>query len=298
MSTMDLLIAGLCGMSVFLLVPHFHRKEETLHASAMFNEPGGKGYNQAVAAKRMGAAVTFIGAVGEDGNGALCEERLRREGVRPVLFPKEGPTAFASILTDDTGENRVTVFPGAALTRDDIRSAEPCFASAGMLLLTPEIPEDAFAEAVRLAQQYHVKIVLNPAPFFPWVRSYLNATWLLTPNRAEACALLGSADGWNADLLKTAPYRTIVTLGADGAVLSENGTIIPIPACPVRATDTTGAGDCFNGALCACLLNGDPLADAARKAVRAASLSVTRAHVLDGLPYKPEVDAESAGDNI
>ena len=284
---MGLLIVGLCGMSVFLRVPHFHRAEETLHASDLFAEPGGKGYNQAVAAVRMGAEVTFIGAVGEDRDGALCEERLRAEGVRPILFRGEGRTAFASILTDSAGDNRVTVFRGAGLTGKDITEAEPHFKGADLLLLTPEIPEEAFAEAVRLARKYGIGIILNPAPAFPWVRKYLGEMWLLTPNRDEARALLGGE--WSEDILKTAPYRMIVTLGGDGAVIADRGELTRIPAPPVRAVDTTGAGDCFNGTLCAFLMNGDTLREAAEKAVRAASLSVRRDHALDGMPYRDDL---------
>lgn len=287
---MGLLIIGLCGMSVFLRVPHYHRAEETLHAKALFSEPGGKGYNQAVAARRMGADVIFIGAVGEDGDGACCEKRLCREGISPVLLRKKEHTAFVSILTDDTGDNRVTVFPGAVLTAQDIRDAEAHFRTADMLLLTPEIPEEAFAEAIRLSKKYRVKLVLNPAPYFPWIRDYLPDVWLLTPNRAEACALFGGTETWSEEAVQSAPCRTIVTLGSAGAILFENGARIRIPAPRVHAVDTTGAGDCFNGALCAFLLRDVPLPTAAQNAVRSAAFSVTREHVLDGLPYAEEVE--------
>ena len=106
---MGLLIIGLCGQSVFLTVPHFHRPEETLHATAMFTEPGGKGYNQAVAAARVGARVTFAGAIGRDADGAACTQRLLDEGIAPRMSEKPERTAYAAILTADNGENRVTV---------------------------------------------------------------------------------------------------------------------------------------------------------------------------------------------
>ena len=145
---MSLLIIGLCGQSVFLTVPHFHRPEETLHADSFFCEPGGKGYNQAVAAARMGAKVVFAGAVGRDADGEMCARRLNEEGIEPCMFKKDTRTAYAAILTDVQGENRVTVFSGAQMTAEDVCALEPQFQTAEMVLLTPEIPEDAFAQAI------------------------------------------------------------------------------------------------------------------------------------------------------
>lgn len=290
---MKLFIIGLCGQSVFLRVPHFHEPGETLHASDLFSEPGGKGYNQAVAAKRLspGLEVVFAGAVGRDADGDLCEARLHEEGIVPRLIRHDAErTAYASILTDEAGENRVTVFPGARLTASDIRETEAEIRSAGILLLTPEIPEEAFAEAVRLAKKHGVRWIFNPAPFFDWVRPYLPGAWCLTPNRSEAAAMFGCVPEEVPDALMRSPHpRVIVTMGGEGALCFEEGRLTKIPAPQVTAVDTTGAGDCFIGALAAFLLEGDSLADAARKAVLAASLSVKHPHVLDGMPRREEL---------
>lgn len=288
---MSLLIIGLCGQSVFLSVDHFHRPEETLHASSLFTEPGGKGYNQAVAAVRMGAKVMFAGAIGRDADGEACTQRLKREGAWPYMFEKPERTAYAVILTDAAGENRVTVYSGAQLTAQDVRALEQQFQEAEMLLLTPEIPEEAFAQAVLLAKAHGVKIVINPAPFFPWVKDYLADAWLITPNRSEACALLGCEPDTLMDNLAFSPCpRMVVTLGGDGAACLEDGRVTIIPAAPVHAVDTTGAGDCLSGALCAFVLEGESLQEAAKKAVCAASLSVEHAHVLDGMPRREQLD--------
>jgi len=285
-----LLIFGLCGQSVFLRVPHFHRPEETLHASSLFMEPGGKGYNQAVAARRMGAEVVFCGAVGRDADGACCQKRLEEEGIAPRMAYKDGATAYAAILTDDAGENRVTVYPGVRLCAADVEALEGNFEQAGMLLLTPEIPEEAFAMAMALARRYGVRVVVNPAPYEPWVSKYLADAWLITPNRAEACQLLGCAEEALEGAVAASPYpRMAVTLGGEGALVKDGELLARIPATLVTPVDTTGAGDCVNGVLCAKLLEGCALADAARTAVRAASISVTRAHVLDAMPREEEV---------
>ncbi len=287
---MSLLIIGLCGQSVFLTVPHFHRPEETLHADSFFCEPGGKGYNQAVAARRMGAQVAFAGAVGRDADGDACIARLEQEGIAPCMVRKPQRTAYAAILTDAQGENRVTVFSGAQMTAQDVRALAPQFAKAKMLLLTPEIPQEAFAQAAEMAKEHSVRIVINPAPFFPWVKEYLADAWLITPNRSEACAMLSCAEDALMDSLKTAPYpRMVVTLGAQGAACVQDGKVTMIPAAAANVVDTTGAGDCLNGALCALLLEGMTLEDAAKLAVRAASLAVEHAHVLDGMPGRAHV---------
>ena len=238
----------------------------------------------------MGARVTFAGAVGRDADGAVCEERLRREGVEPCIFEKPERTAYAAILTDAAGENRVTVFSGAQMTAQDVHTLEPQFTQARMLLLTPEIPEEAFAEAAKLAKAHGVKLVVNPAPYFPWVKKYLADAWLITPNRSEACALLSCGEEALAGHLAAAPYeRMVVTLGGEGAAVLEEGKITRIPAQKANVVDTTGAGDCLNGALCALLLEGCSLLDAVKMAVRAASLSVEHAHVLDGMPGRDEL---------
>ena len=219
------------------------------------------------------------------------DARLVKEGIRPYMFEKEEQTAYAAILTDDAGENRVTVFAGAKLEAADMRAMEDAFREAKMLLITPEIPEEAFAEAVALAKKHGVKIVINPAPFMDWVRPYLKDAWCVTPNRSEAMSMLGI--GPEEELMAALPHspcpRVLVTLGSEGAVCMEDGVFTQIPACKVKAVDTTGAGDCFNGALCARLLAGDSLAEAAKTAVKAASMSVQHAHVLDGMPYAHEV---------
>lgn len=287
---MELMIVGLCGQSVFLSVDHFHRPEETLHAYGLFAEPGGKGYNQAVAAARMGASVAFAGAVGRDADGEACIKRLNDEGIAPLMTLKEGKTAYAAILTDRSGENRVTVYPGVQLDAADMDALEGQIREAKLLLLTPEIPEPAFARAMELAARHGVRVVINPAPYVGWVGKYLEQAWCLTPNREEVCALFGCREEELQERLAASPYpRMVVTLGGAGALCVQAGRLECIPAKTVVPVDTTGAGDCLNGVLCARLLAGDSLTDAANKAVAAASLSVTRPHVLDAMPYAREM---------
>lgn len=290
---------GLGGESVFLSVDHFHAPGETLRAEGFFLEPGGKAYNQAVAAARLGARVCFFGAVGRDSGGSLCREVLVREGIRPVL--EETPdanTAYACILTDRRGENQVTVSRGAAgrLSGDFLRSREPELARCSHLLLGLECPLEATLTALELAKKHGSFTILNPAPALALDRELLRSFDLITPNQQEAAVLLGldhiPEPGQLARLLREAGLtRTVVTLGSRGAlaVTAEGGLLFP--ALPVKAVDTTGAGDTFNAALAVALSRGGTLARAVEFAVNASAWSVGRSHVLASLPTARELAA-------
>jgi len=157
-------------------------------------------------------------------------------------------------------------------------------------VMMPEKGQYSIRCAEGFAAKRGVRVVVNPAPYEPWVSKYLADAWLITPNRAEACQLLGCAEEALEGAVAASPYpRMAVTLGGEGALVKDGELLARIPATLVTPVDTTGAGDCVNGVLCAKLLEGCALADAARTAVRAASISVTRAHVLDAMPREEEV---------
>lgn len=273
-------ILGLCGRSVFLQVDHFHEPGETLHADRMIVEPGGKGYNQAVAAARLGAEVSFFGAVGDDDDGGACRDFLLKEGIKPYFQVVKGiPTAYACILTDKEGENRVTVCRGASekLSGEFIQQHEAVFACSDIVLLNFEVPEEANEAATELAEKYGAKLILNPAPAHPCSRAYLERFYCITPNRSEA------------EILGMETEREIITCGGNGIQIRENGKWTHIPAMPVKAVDTTGAGDCFSAALAVAIGEGKPFTEAAEFAQKAAAKSVTKAYVMPSLPFREEI---------
>lgn len=263
-------VIGICGNSTFLQVERFHEPGQTLAAEGCFQEIGGKGINQAIAAARMGAQVSFLGAVGEDGD--FCEKAIKKEGITPFLAKKNGEiTTFAFILTDANGENRVTVYRGAALTEEDVAVYEPEIAKSDILLLQNEVPEKVNAKAIEIAHRHGVKVILNPAP----ARKGEGKVFLVTPNEQEKAGL--------GDLQFD---HCVTTLGERGCSIDD---AIFIPAEKVTAVDTTGAGDTFNGVLACCLAEGMALEKACRYAGHAASISVTRRGVLDAIPYRKEI---------
>lgn len=270
-------VIGICGNSVFLPVDHFHRQGETLTAQACFEEVGGKGINQAVAAARMDAHVSFLAAVGDDEIGKRCIARIRNADIHAKFVQRPGEkTTFAYILTDKSGENRVTVYHGAALRVEDVLEFAPCIAESQILLLQNEVPDSVNEAAARIAKQHGVRVMLNPAPSRPIAASLTELVDVATPNQQEKEGLAGI----------TFP-DCVTTLGADGCSINDR---VHIPACPVIPVDTTGAGDTFNGVLAVCLAEGKPLPDACRYAVAAAGLSVTRRGVLNAIPQREEIE--------
>ena len=290
---------GLCGNSVFLNVDHFHVPGETVHAQGLYAEPGGKGYNQAVAAARLGGSVCFIGCIGDDADGRACMEFLRREGITPVpqIHPTV-PSAYACILTDKDGENRVTVFQGAAqeLTAEFILEQEAVIAESDLLLLNNEYPQECNEAAMALAIKHGVKVVYNPAPARPVSPEFLADCFLVTPNLSESAILIGEAVTELPALVQrfrsSGIQNAVVTLGGDGAALITPTQALRIPVRKTRAVDTTGAGDTFTAALSVAVLQGKSLVEAAQWAANAAALSVSRQYVMPGLPTRTQLEAD------
>lgn len=266
-------VIGIAGTSVFLRVPRFHAGGETVHADTFHMEYGGKGFNQAVAAARWGAEVSFFSAVGEADLKPI-QSVLEKEKIECLFKPTQEPSAYAAILTAPSGETHVTVYPGGQLHARDVHVVEPAIARADILLLTNEVPEEVNERAVELAAKYGTKVILNPAPSRPLSVALMRGVWLFTPNAFETAGL--------------ANQRNVVeTRGSEGCFVRETGRLVPA----VKAgavVDTTGAGDTFNGVLAAELARGAELEDACLAANTAAGVSVTKHYVLSAIPNRKQ----------
>ena len=265
-------IIGLVGKSLFFDVPRFHEGGETIHAGGFHEEWGGKGFNQAVAAARQDAAVTFLGAVNASDAKPL-KDFCAKEGVRAILVAKKKPTACAAILTDGTGETRVTVYPGAELEARDVDGFAGAIATADVLLLNNEVPEAVNLAAAELAVKYGVKIIFNPAPARKLPKAVLDAVAIWTPNEFEESAI-GNVAG-----------EVVTTLGAKGCRIRSTGETIPAAPCE-RVVDTTGAGDTFSGVLAVRLAEGESLRDACAAANAVASEEVAVRYVMPSIPHR------------
>ena len=274
-------VIGLVGKSMFFDVPRFHTGGETITARGFHEEWGGKGFNQAVAAARQDAAVTFLGACAEADRKAVGDF-CRQEGVAPRLCVKKRPTACAAILTDGTGETRVTVCTGAELEPKDVDAFAGSIATADFLLLNNEVPEAVNLAAVEIAKQYGVKIIFNPAPARPLPREIVEAVSIFTPNEFEEEELIRNSSF----LIHNSSFapEVVTTLGARGCRLRSTGEVIPAP--PAKAVDSTGAGDTFNAVLAVRLAEEESLRDACIAANDAAAQSVAVKYVLPSLPFR------------
>lgn len=280
--------------------------------------PGGKGFNQAVAASRAGARVRFVCALGNDAGGALARGLAQAEGVELRVQDSDEPTGTAGIYVDAMGRNSIVIGAGAngELASDFIAAQADALQAAKVVLVQLESPIDTVLATLRLAREHGVLAVLNPAPAnAPTSAELLDQADLLTPNETEFSALLArhvgervepddvaALDGQRLHALcrEVHPKGTVViTLGATGVFVShadeqlrgDGKHFYRHPAESVTAIDTTGAGDAFNGALVASLAHAPQaaFADHVRYANRYAALSTERAGAALAMPTQADV---------
>ena len=268
-------VIGIIGNSVFLPVEEFHVGGETVEASSIHFEFGGKGFNQAVAAARCGAEVSFLASIGNEYE-AEAEAFFDKEGIRHTLVKKDGSTAFAAIVTDKTGSNHVTVYQGVQLSESDVALFENEIKEADILLLNNEVAECVNVRAIECAKKHGVKVILNPAPARETDSYILENVDLFTPNEHETVGLEEKSN-------------LLVTLGSRGCLIKETGETIP-SVNSGRVVDTTGAGDTFNGTLTAMLARGYSLTRSAQIANRVASVGVTRQYAVSSIPRNEEIE--------
>jgi ribokinase len=291
-------VVGSINIDLVVRVPRLPVPAETVTGGAFERHQGGKGANQAVAAARLGATVALVGAVGDDEFGREALVDLGREGidVGRVIQLSDSPTGVAVVVVDESGENQIAVASGAntALSAEQVESAlaGPQMPPVGVLLVSFELSDAAVLAAARVGAERGMHVVVNPAPARELPQELLRTAPILVANESETEALTGErepSNGARALAARTAA-PVVVTLGAAGAILVVRDDVEHLPAPIVEVVDTIGAGDTFCGALCAELAAGAALSDAARVAVRAASLSVTSPGARGGMPTRKDLD--------
>ena len=308
MSKPSILVVGSSNTDMLIKLGRIPRPGETVLGGEFATAPGGKGANQAVAAARAGGAVTLIARLGQDMFGDRAIAGFVADGIEVeyVLRDATAPSGVALIFVGRDGENSIAVASGANanLVPADLKRARAAFGEARVVLLQLETPLKTVETAARLAVNAGARLILNPAPARALPEHLLRQVYLLTPNETETEILTGltvtdevtaarAADA----LLARGVQNVLITLGARGAFLAGAQARGFVPAFKVKALDTTGAGDVFNGTLAVGLAEGKSLPEAARFASAAAALSVTRLGAQTSAPLRREIERWLASAN-
>ncbi len=298
-----IVIVGSINADLVATVEHIPLTGETITGSSFRIHPGGKGANQAVSVARLGYPVKMIGRLGNDAYGELLKSHLKDAGVDTTsVQTAEGSSGTALILVSSAGENCIVVIPGAnaLVTAADIDANLATIREAGMVLAQLEIPIETVVHLAEVCSREGIPLMLDPAPAVTLPRKLLESVTWFTPNETEAAFFVrdlaisapsGSSSEIATALKAAGPKAVVLKLGAQGAFLNSKTTEAQIVSFPVKAIDSTAAGDTFNGAFATGLMMGKTEAESARFASAAAAISVTRAGAQPSMPSLPEVEA-------
>lgn len=295
-------IIGSINLDRTIRVKQMPKPGETMHTKEIFSAGGGKGANQAVAAKRSETITNFIGAVGNDAAGDMMRELLSEEGIdlSGVQTLEKQATGQAYIIVDDQGENSIMIHSGAnnAFTPQQVKEHAELIKASDFVIAQFESTLESTIEAFTIARQAGVKTILNPAPALEEVpEDLLKVTDMIIPNETETEILTGIKVTDEASLKTASDHlhqlgieAVIITIGSKGAFYDVNGRSGIIPAFKVNAVDTTAAGDTFIGAMSSILAKDfSNLEQAIEYGNKASSLTVQRFGAQPSIPYKKEL---------
>ena len=290
-------VLGSMNMDLTILAEPFPGKGETVTGSGYAQIPGGKGANQAVAAGRMGADISFISACGNDSFGDTLIEELRKSKVETSsIWRMDIHTGIALIVREADGDNRIILAAGAngQILPSMIETLRSAIEEADFLLLQLEIPLETVEYAASLAGKSETTVILDPAPAVRLSDELLSNIDYLLPNEHELDLVLGGVSGSLTEkaaiLINKGVGKVILTEGDKGVTIISNTQKIKINAPIMNAVDTTAAGDTFAGAFAYSLAKDWEMTKAAEFAVKAASLSVTRVGAQSSIPWLTEVE--------
>jgi ribokinase len=290
-------VFGSTGLDQIGTVPRLPKPGETVMGGVFATAPGGKGSNQALAARRAGADVKHVGAVGDDLFAGEATALLRDGGVDlSALKTVPGATAVAMIFVDAHGENCIAVLPGAngTVSVEEADKALGSLPAGSIVVLQQEIPQAATERALDIAKARGLVSILNTAPYLDTTPSVAYKASILVANETEFALLSGRGiDELDAAMTEWAAEHdqtVIVTLGGDGARAATKSGLIRVAALPITPIDTVGAGDTFCGYLAAGLDAGLDLKAAMKRAAIAASLACLKPGAQPAIPMADEVD--------
>ena len=295
-------VIGSINSDTTLKMNHLPKHGETIHASELFTSGGGKGANQAIAAKRSGAKTAFIGAVGADDIGKKMLDILSKEAIDTsgITILDNQTTGSAYVLLDSFGENSIIIHSGAnnQITPEQVEKHEKKIKESSFIIAQFESTIESTIRAFELARAAGTKTILNPAPAIKQIPAQLlENTDMIVPNESEVEILTGIKITSEQSMIHAASSlhglgieTVVITLGSAGAFYDSAGKHGIIPTFPVKAVDTTAAGDTFIGAM-ATVLKTDfsNLEEAIRYGAKAASYTVQRYGAQPAIPYREEL---------
>ena len=297
-------VVGACNLDLISYVPRLPSMGETLHGSRFHMGFGGKGANQAIMAAKMGGAVTMVSKLGRDVFGENTLKNFKSWGVNTqhIHFTDQAFSGVAPIAVDPEGHNSIIIVTGAndLLTGAEVEAARSAIASSSILVCQLEIPLDISLAALRIAREEGVKTIFNPAPALSEIPAEIyHLSDIFCPNETETELLTGmSVDSVEEAeiaakvLIDRGAAAVILTLGKRGSLLVTGTTIEHVPVEPVKALDTTGAGDAFVGSLAFFLAAGKSLSDAIARANRIAAISVQSSGTQTSFPEAKDLPTE------
>jgi ribokinase len=283
-------------------IPHLPVPGETVKGPMFKMGPGGKGFNQGVAAHKAGADVTMVTKIGKDSFGDIALHTMDELGMTKehVFISEEDKTGIALILVDEnTSQNEIAIVSGACgtITEKDTNSVKELIRESEYILLQLEVNQDANERIAEYACENGVKVIINTAPYSKISDEFLSKAYMVTPNEVEAEALTGikvedleSAKKAATIFKKKGVKKVLITLGEKGVFISDDDKDEILPAFHVNAVDTTGAGDAFNGGFITALAEGKDEWEAAKFANAAAALSVQKLGTTPSMPARKEID--------
>ncbi|HJR45547.1 MAG TPA: ribokinase [Actinomycetota bacterium] len=301
MSAQGVAVVGSFVVGLTLRADRFPVSGETVLAREFDMGPGGKGSNQAVQVARLGTPVEFIGVIGDDDFGRIAVDLYSDEGVgtKHLTTTPDRNTGVGFIVLDPAGDNRILLDPGSneVFGPEHVRAARDALESSAVVIAQLEIPAETARAGMAAGKEAGSTTILNPAPVRPIPEDVFAHVDILTPNQTEARVLLGLDPDDPSDdldlcrrLLDLGVGAVILTRGEAGAVIVAPGGDSTVEPFRVEVTDSTGAGDAFNGTLAASLANGMDLPDSARRAAAAGALACTKLGVIPALPDAAAVD--------
>ena len=279
-------VIGSANIDLTTFTSRFPKPGETIFGDKFDLGFGGKGANQAVAARLCGAEVFMVARVGEDLFGPATIENFHKQGIDPT-YVKQVPgfsSGIAPIFVEPNGQNRIFVVKGAndTLKPADVDAAAEMLKTVDCMVLQFEIPIETVYYAIAFARKHGIRSILNPAPAQPVEMKALEGLDYFVPNESEAETITGAsvksvaeARTWAATLLSGGIRRVIITLGANGSLLASRDGAEHVPPFAVNSIDSTGAGDAFIGSFAVFLGEGIPENEAVRRANLYAALSTT-----------------------